>query len=241
MGLGRSGTKTELRDLALEEQPYLMSLGARHRALIALAPESQRLAAHEQFLFKNWSILHNLHVPWYIPESLGGVGLQPLYKIRHNGPDVEQARIEYLVTSHGHRCGPSRLDVTIASVFANRGYRSFSVGRIPSLQPIRARPVWQSALRSSWGRDRHVVMSESDESFMDLSTYFLTPSLVAKKLGSEGQTSMLRRNVRAWHTIKSQMDLRLDLGEDLILGVDGLLTKYFAGRNAPRPFRPSDS
>jgi len=215
-GLGRSG-QSKVADVAVEVGPYLSSLGLRHHALLEMCPESMRLKVHEQFLLRNADALKSVRVPWYIPESLGGMGLKPLVSYDYGDGDVDSIRRRYFRTSTGHRCGPSRTDVTIASVFRDRGYRTISVGRIPSQQPIRSRPVWQSVVRRQWGGGRSVQLSEADEVFMDLACYYLTPSLVAVELDKETRVSMVRRNERAWSYLYAQMGTYLDKGDDLFL------------------------
>jgi len=216
MGLGRSGS-SKVTDVAVEDNPYLKSLGSRHNALMNSCPPDMRLSVHEEFLKQNAKALRAVRVPWYIPESMGGIGLQPLFSTVY-GEDVDTPlERRYLVTSSGHKCGPSRVDVAIAEGLAAKRYRTISVGKIPSQQPIQARSVWQSVVRTQWGQGRGVLLSEDDETFMDLATYYLTPSLVAKELDSETRLSMVRRNERAWVYLSAQMDSYPRRGEDLFL------------------------
>jgi hypothetical protein len=229
MGLGRSGGKTDVRDdVANYDNPFVKSLGSRHHALLESCPESMRLRVHELFLLHNSETLSKTRVPWYIPESLGGVGLKPLIVYDFGDGDIDSLSRRYAVTSTGHVCGPSRLDVGIAWSFMDfRG--SFGVRKVPSAQPIQARPVWQSPLKELLGSGRRMVMSESDESFMDLSTYYMTPSLVAVELGDSTRFEVIRRNERAW---ESKLDLMSDYsstGEDLFLDsfVDSRSTKPY--------------
>jgi hypothetical protein len=223
MGLGRSGSSKVTAPVGVSDDysPYVKSLGARHHQLIESCPPSMQLEVHELFLQHNAESLKSVRVPWYIPESLGGIGLKPLIRDHWSyGQDVEDVSVrqEYLVTSTGHICGPSRLDVVIAETFARRGYKTFSVQRIPSSQPIQSRTVWLNALRGLVPRGQHVLMSESDESFMDMAAYYISPSLVAKELDVSKRFAAIRRNERAWQSILGQFtDSSLFKGEPLFL------------------------
>lgn len=80
MGLGRSGVEKVDVSVATQDydNPFVKSLGARHHALIESCPVHLRMAVHELFLQHNAETLKHTRVPWYVPESLGGVGLKPL-------------------------------------------------------------------------------------------------------------------------------------------------------------------
>jgi hypothetical protein len=223
MGLGRSGSAKVTSEVGIADDysPYLKSLGARHHQLIESCPPDLILEVHELFLQHNAESLKSVRVPWYIPESLGGIGLKPLIrKLYSLAEDLDNSsvKMEYLVTSTGHVCGPSRLDVVIAETFASRGYKTYSVKRIPSSQPIQSRLVWLRALRGMFPSSVHVLMSEADESFMDLAAYYISPSLVAKELEATHRVAAIRRNERAWQSILSQFtDSSLYRGESLFL------------------------
>jgi hypothetical protein len=227
MGLGRSGLKKSILGADESyENPFTKSFGARHHALIESCPPDKRLAVHELFLQHNIETLKSVRVPWYIPESLGGFGLKPLIGVIP-AEDIDDIKTVYLRTSTGHRCGPSPLDVKLALNLRERRHREYTVGKVPSSQPIMARPVWQQPINAFWRHRQHVVMSESDETFMDLATYYMTPSLVAVKLDTRSQTEVARRNERAWTSLINLMDGYVSSGEDLFLGdeQDGANTK----------------
>jgi len=230
MGLGRSGVDKVGLDEMLNNyaSPFVKSLGSRHHALIESCPESMRLQVHELFLQHNAESLKKARVPWYIPESLGGVGLKPLVVYDYGDGDIDSLRKSYARTSTGHRCGPSRLDVGIAwSFMDHRG--SFGVGKVPSAQPIQSRPVWQKPVIGLSGPGRRMFMSEADESFMDLSTYYMTPSLVAVELGDSKRFEVINRNARAWESKLELMSDYSSTGEDLFLDsfVDSRSTKPY--------------
>jgi hypothetical protein len=219
MGLGRSGVaKASITDTVHDyNNPFVKSLGARHHALIESCPEALRLKVHELFLRHNADTLKTTRVPWYIPEELGGVGLKPLIDYSYGSTgDLDDIVRRYAVTSTGHICGPSRLDVGIAWSFMD--YRgSFGVRKVPSSQPIQARPVWQHPIRDILPRGVSMVMSESDQSFMDLSAYYMTPSLVATELGDSTRFEVIRRNERAWESKLGLMSDYSSSGGELFL------------------------
>jgi len=237
MGLGRSGVeKVSVGQAEVDyDNPFVKSIGARHHALIESCPVDLRLAVHELFLLHNAGTLKNTRVPWYVPESLGGVGLKPILVESFGSGDVDEYRFQYAETSTGHRCGPSRLDVMIAWAFMDRAYRTFSVKKVPTAQPIRARPVWQQPVREVIPRKADAVMSQADESFMDLATYYMTPSLVAQELDSSTRMEVVRRNERAWTSALALNDDFSSKGEDLFLeSVTGIRRTKGVG---VKPFR----
>jgi len=221
MGLNRSGGKSDVVDASVNyDNPFSKSLGARHHALMDSCPEDMRLAVHELFLMHNGATLKSTRVPWYIPETLGGVGLKPLIEESFGDGDVDSYEKKYAVTSTGHVCGPSRLDVGIAESFKHlRG--SFSVRKVPSLQPIQARPVWQKPVRTMYA-GTSLFMSDDDMAFMDMATYYMTPSLVAVQLGESKRFDVMRSNERAWESILGLMGNYSSSGGELFL--DGVKT-----------------
>jgi len=237
MGLGRSGAGKVDLSIASEEydNPFVKSLGSRHHALIESCPVDLRIAVHELFLQHNAVTLKNTRVPWYVPESLGGVGLKPLIVDSFGDGDVDSFTRAYARTSTGHVCGPSRLDCVIAWSLMDRAYRTISVKKVPSAQPIRARPVWQLPIRDILPRKQDAVMSQEDETFLDLATYYLTPSLVAVELGTSSRLEVVRRNERAWISLLRLNDDFSSKGEDLFLeSVTGIRRTKGVG---VKPFR----
>jgi len=192
-----------------------LSLGARHHKLIELCPENLIPEVHKLFLKSNWKILSKVKIPWYIPETLGGVGLSPLYTYTYT-EDITETGRNYLRLSNGHVCGPSRLDVRIALSFLDKIQKSFVVKRVPTQQPIQARSVWQTRMFRNEHRAR-IELKESDATFMDLATYYLTPSLVMQKISEEKVLAQLHHNERAWVSITGLFTDSSFRGEDLFL------------------------
>jgi len=80
-GMTRSGQQSTKFDTFVDSNA---SLGAKHRELKRLTPEELWPQVSKRFIKKNRKVLDDLHVPWFIPEHLGGVGLigEPSYKDR---------------------------------------------------------------------------------------------------------------------------------------------------------------
>jgi hypothetical protein len=222
MGLVNGNTRAGSKDLTqvFDPEDNDWSMGVRHHQLMSTCPPEVRLSVHELFLKKNSLILKSLHsIPWYIPESLGGVGLQPLVQYAHlveGEPEISTR--SYLRTSSGHICGPSRSDVMCAWSLQDKVHRGLVVGRIPSLQPIQARPVWSSVIYNNIGSRTVVDLTENEETFLDLSTFFAVPSSVATRLSTANRLESLRRNERVWQSLSRALGtLSHQNDEDLFL------------------------
>jgi hypothetical protein len=71
LGLKRSEANVSVRDAF----SGMDSIGARHRELKRMTPDDLWSVTNDLFLTSHKEVLDKLHVPWYIPENLGGVGL----------------------------------------------------------------------------------------------------------------------------------------------------------------------
>jgi hypothetical protein len=213
MGMTRGGVVSR-ENITDKVDPLRMSLGERHHSLMNSCPKHLQLQVHKLFLKRHKRILWNTHVPWYIPESLGGVGLMCLYKYEHDPFDIDLTVRKYANVIYKlkggtvviHQCGPSRMDVMIAWSIQDRHANAYPVKSIPTSQPIQARSVWYNRSKELAFQNVHVVGKESDMSFMDLSTYYLTPSLVIQKVSPEFQVEALHCNERAWLALSSIME-----------------------------------
>jgi hypothetical protein len=213
-GLGRSSA-SGVQDV-VDNTKYSLSLGARHHDLLNSCPKDMRLAVHELFLRKNAKILKVSPLPWYIPEKLGGIGLQPLVVVTPS-EDIDEPIIKsYEKTSTGHKCGPSRRDVMIAYSLIDKIHKSFRVKLVPTLQPIQARAIWQKAFFKNI-KDRSIVeVNDSQSGFLDMATYYLTPTRVMVESDLEESMAILRHNERCWSCLSSIMG-DLPEGADLFL------------------------
>jgi hypothetical protein len=70
LGMKRSG-KIDLKDVT----DPVASLGTLHRELHATCPQALWSVVHREFLKHHDDVLKKCRVPWYLPESLGGLGL----------------------------------------------------------------------------------------------------------------------------------------------------------------------
>ena len=195
LGLGRSSS---ISSKDVFDPDSGLTIGARHRELIKSCPFELRLAVHELFLRRNSSVLTSLRaIPWYVSESLGGVGLAPIYDIIG---EVDEAVLVFKTLPSGHTCGPS--DTDLALVRDLRNYKGgVTVGKVPTNQPIQARPVWSSVVRSHYGQYGKVELDSRTETFLDLSTYLTSPSAVTAKIDASHRLEVLRRNERVWSSL----------------------------------------
>jgi hypothetical protein len=88
------------------------------------------------------------------------------------------------------------------AILQSRYFRSVVTRKLPTSQPIQIRSVWYSRKgfdipRTHVGETKSLPMTDSDISFMDLSVYYLAPSLAEEKL-KDDSFSILTANQRAW-------------------------------------------
>jgi hypothetical protein len=69
-GIARSSSKSNS-----DADELHLSLGQSYREMLEFSPPSLHSSLHYKFLEYNKSKLKKFHVPWYIPEWLGGLGL----------------------------------------------------------------------------------------------------------------------------------------------------------------------
>jgi len=205
MGMTRSEGKMQANNVT-ENQDSFGTIGSRHHELMKGCPDEVRLSVHKMFIRENFELLSSIKVPWYVPESMGGVGLMPFTVT--SGEDIDDFKISYLEIDKV-RYGPSDLDLKCCRIISNK-YANVSVRKLPTSQPVQARQVWYTKK----GFDipsLHVVGavssnltacadSQSDVfSFMDLSTFYFCPSLVMSV--QQQKLNALRQNERAWESL----------------------------------------
>jgi hypothetical protein len=123
-GLKRSGEKVGKDAIADDE----VTLGTRCRELVRCAPVEMRERVLEHFIRYHKRVLDNIGVPWFIPESYGGVGLPPLQG---------QGEVAYSkFPDKMYRFGPSDLNLRVAARLREgplniKGKPLYPVGRIP--------------------------------------------------------------------------------------------------------------
>jgi hypothetical protein len=204
-GMTRSEGKVGLSAVADSFQSSFGTIGSRHRELMDSTPYSLRLKVHKIFIKENYDTLTSVKVPWFLPESLGGVGLRPFTRVI--GDDVDDVKFTYL-EEDGIRYGPSDLDLKCARILLNK-YSSpgVNVSKLPTSQPVKARQVWYNnkgfdipSIHTYGQVSSELKQMASSQnivsSFLDLSTFYFCPSLVSEVEAQ--QLSTLRRNERAW-------------------------------------------
>jgi hypothetical protein len=221
MGLVRGNTRSGVlkRNDLMQYDERLPSIGQRHASLMDSCPEGFRLKVHELFLKYNAEVLKATSLPWYVPEELGGIGLTALVEY-YFGDNIEDTTAVYLRTSTGHRCGPSKVDTMIALSLKDKVHKSFSVRKVPNSQPIQARPVWRNSLKGFTRHRKSIHIDESDESFLDMSTYYMLPSLVMTKSSYATVDNAIRNNERAWAFLSKTMDDVIPEGDDTVFDLD---------------------
>jgi len=200
-GAGKVG-KGELFDSA---EFQFSSLGARHHQLLESCPPALQKAVHRSFIHHHWSTLSTIGLPWFVPESCGGVGLKP-FRVWNLAEDIDEVSWSYYedpVT--GARWGPSDMDSDGVSLLRSRDRQVIPVRRIDPSQPVQVRNIWyrRCGFRIPSGPTVNFdhQMSDEDIGFLDVSCYYLLPSLVA--VASESTALVvLKANERAWGRLR---------------------------------------
>jgi hypothetical protein len=177
-GLKRSGGKTSATDQSAED-----GIGSRCRDLIASCPDHLRVIVMEKFLRHHKKTLDTVRVPYYIPESYGGLGLPPLR-------DASGAWIE--------RRSPSKLDRRILMRILEDP-KKYPVGRTPAATP------WKLHQRVMKRLPKHEVFDPSEEeyrNYQSLYSLLTVESLFVEKFddiySEDDRHGCLRRNERSW-------------------------------------------
>jgi hypothetical protein len=215
-GLKRAGVQKQgVTDLFDTPEYQFSSLGAKHHQLIESCPPRLRLAVHKSFVRENYSVLSSTSLPWFVPESSGGVGLKPflVWSFGSTG-DVDDASWSYLETEDGVRYGPSDLDCDGVKLLQGLYRQAIPVRRVDPTQPIQVRNIWyrRCGFRIPAGPfvDHDHEMSDDDIGFMDVATYYLLPSLVVQAVDSNA-LSILRANERAWARLTRLLTASVDV------------------------------
>jgi hypothetical protein len=205
MSFGESGNSITAKLEDASQTP-----GALHHELMKSCPPTMRLRVHKAFVRNNYDLLKSVRLPWFVPESMGGIGLRPFLTVQ-DSPDqmIENATIGYLELD-GVRYGPSDLDLKCCRIYLNKFEKKIHVKRMIDSQPIKAREVWfkrkgfvlpsfnlvgslSSVLKAS------ITSQDTAFPFMDLAMFYLYPYQVC----SGGDFSnvwrdQVRKNERGW-------------------------------------------
>jgi hypothetical protein len=149
-------------------------------------PSHLRLAVHRLFLNNNHDLLHSptlSEISWYAPESLGGLGLVPIF----DSDDL--SRMLY---------GPSPLDLLVCDHLIS--YPNSQLHRLPTDAPLAVRSLWTSGLPFKRSTTCSYDLDETDIGFLDVSTYYLVPGFL--EAGLKDPLLQLSHNRRVWRRLR---------------------------------------
>jgi len=192
-GMKRSGEKLG-RDAVTDNKD---GLGARCHDLIKSAPYEYRSALMERFIFQHSRILKSCRVPWFIPQSWGGVGLPIVFS-------DEELQYQEVFGELPFKCRyyPSDKDLRVAHVIKTE----------PAKYPVRKAPplgLWgmhKTAL-TRLPESKIMYASEDEEKEYDrlyagliVDSIFTGGDLMTdEKSVAKVQLAVLNRNSRSWH------------------------------------------
>jgi hypothetical protein len=203
VGNQRSTTDTSLAEAFLEGAQMdsrSTSIGSRHRTLIDNSPQRLQVAVHKAFLHFNKEVLsHFSGIPYFAPEECGGLGFRPILDVSTLSGEVSDIKFAY---------GPSPWEER-AVEWLQENPSSRMVRRLPTDAPIQVRGVWTSLIpyrnRKNLGNANQYDMTEEDIGLLDVSAYYIVPSLVARALTKPG-LPILRANQRAWKRLRARFN-----------------------------------
>ena len=103
-GLTRSGT---LDVKPKDESEHSKSVGAKAHELLEGHSEDRQVKIFKKFLNHNWDKLSKVHVPWYMPEWIGGLGLP---WVGRKVGDASLVDIDEYMSKVTYMFGPTELD-----------------------------------------------------------------------------------------------------------------------------------
>jgi len=215
-GYQRSTIKKDLTQLVDDVDERVGTIGARHRTLIESSPSHLRVAVHKAYLKHNKDLLKLFGgIPWYVSEDYGGVGLAPILDPNWDG-DIDTPRYIF---------GPKPWELAAVEELQLHPSR-YPVRHMPHDAPIQVRSSWTKLLpfRNIAGKSSY-DMSEADIGLLDVSAYYIVPSLVGRALKGK-RAPVLCANQRSWQRLRRRFD-QFPI-------VNSLVT-------SPEPSRPDDS
>jgi len=207
-GMQRASPVSSLAEVALDTlDPRATSIGSRHHALINSCPAHLQEAVHRVFLQKNRPVLDLLQeIPWYVPESCGGVGLKVIEKVEFTPNPMDPSTPDLSLMKVTQLYGPTDVELRAMTWLLDHPSSRF-VRRLPTEAPIQVRSVWTKLLpyKNSPHNPRATAyeMSEDDIGLMDVSTYYTVPSLVASQIANPSLT-ILKSNRSAWRKLRAR-------------------------------------
>jgi len=177
------------------------SLGARVRALNDFCPPRLREHVHRAFIARHSSLLTGIlsGTEWYVPEEFGGLGFPTIYRHPSDVPDWS-GDVDDLPLVFGMR----PWQVAAVSWLANHPNANFT-RRIPKEAPVRARAAWSSSIPYRSSRTRSFRVGEKSERLLDVSAYYVAPTLVRAELSAD-PLRQLKANIRAWGRLRRRFD-----------------------------------
>jgi hypothetical protein len=196
-GYCRSTVETSVKDL-VECDPRLGSIGSRHRQLISSCPRHLTASVHSQYIRHNRALLEKANLPWYEPEDCGGVGLSPILTYTPPlalGPSGPEDDLDNYKTVYGSTWQ------SIASQFLRDHPGLYPIAHFPTDSPIQVRSVWERLVSFRNRRSSNCFdLSADDIGLLDVSTFYVVPSLVSVALKKDF-LSVLRRNQSVWRRL----------------------------------------
>jgi hypothetical protein len=190
-GMQRSAEKSNLSDIFVVDERHA-SLGSRHHTLIEMCPPTLRVQVHRLFLKENHGILHALgNLPWYVPSKYGGVGLRPIEDPDWNG-DIDSPQYLFGMT-------PWQLS---AVRFLEDNPDSYHFSQLPTSVPLSVRSTWTGLIpyKNKGNSTKRYDMTEDDIGLLDVSTYYLVPSLIVRTILRD-PLKILRKSQKTWRAL----------------------------------------
>ena len=197
-GLTRSGT---LDAKPKDESEHSKSIGAKaHELLRGHAPERQ-VKVFKKFLNHNWKKLNEVHVPWYMPEWIGGLGLP---WVGRKVGDASLVDVDEYAARVSYEFGPTELD----RLKANTILLNWSTKHPTKVPPV---AIWQiheyvmgrlpekpkvSLLPSSSEKDYQLLYASLARE--TLFSEFLDFVTEADSASTDPAVHTLRKNERIW-------------------------------------------
>lgn len=195
LGLKRSGGKQQQKDLGSTDS----SIGARARELIRLCPPYIAEQVLRQYINENHNLLVSLRIPWFLPESFGGVGLPIVGAFK---PANRELRLARVILNTGVKVPRKPLDVDWNTwQLVSRRFEEFRQvalesqlvtlyehsGTLFTQKPIQA--VWRSSFPSSTTSvdDLELPQVDLDDPWPEI-TYGSPVSDLSKKRNISAQT-----------------------------------------------------
>jgi hypothetical protein len=219
-GLKRSGVQGRSDACADDQDQRIdnLTIGARHQQLMLRCPARLRLSVHNLFLQKNLKLLESIHVPWFVPERYGGLGL---CSIMSDDTIIVEPQMSHCYSgSHhmdfrGRKTGPSWAEISIVDSFV-KSQAGFPVEFPVTLRP-QVLPLQRIDVRNIWRAfaqlPPNTELSEKDTSTLDLSSFYLYSKSLALSVHDYSSDesaarvcSRLKSNERLWSSAKRRYD-----------------------------------